>query len=470
MPGTNRRVTVVGLVLVSFMAALEATVVGTAMPSVVADLGDIALYGWVGASYLLASTVTIPIYGKLADIYGRKPVLLFGIALFLLGSLASGAAGSIHMLIVARTIQGLGAGSTLPISMTIVGDLFALEERAKVQGAFGSVWGAAGIAGPILAGLIVDVASWRWTFWINVPFGLTSILILTRGYRETPTHGRPSIDWAGAALLATGALCVLLAAEGTRPWVTGVFGMTLLGALSWVERRVKEPVIPLALLARRSVFVSSLSSAALGVIMMGTLMFVPLYVQGVLGGSPTEGGSAIAPMLVGWPIAAAVITRVIVRVGFAKPVLIGAVLCAGPLSGLVYALSHGSSLWTLRALAFATGLGMGSTNTAILLAVQSGVERAERGVATASVMFARSMGGAMGTGLMGALFAQKLGESLPSASVTALLGPERDVILKTVAGIQEALSHALLPVFVAIAGVSIVNLVVVGFYPRKSTA
>lgn len=467
---TNRPLTVAALLLAMFMSAMEATVVGTAMPTVIADLGGIALYGWVGAAYLLASTVTVPLYGKLADLYGRKYVILFGIALFLVGSIASGMAGSIEALIAARALQGLGAGAMQPITLTIVGDIFSLEERGRVQGAFGSVWGMAGIAGPLLGGFLVDALSWRWVFWINVPFGIASMLVLMHAYAEKPVPFRTvHVDWLGAGAIAAASVLLLVGAERTWPAVTIPLGLVLLVAFVVIERRAKSPVVPIPLLLRPAIGVASLSSALLGAAMMGAVIFTPLYAQGVRFATPTEAGATIAPMLVGWPIASAVANRVVLRFGFRAPVWIGAAVVITGLTGHLFAIESGASLWAIRAAMFVYGLGMGLTVTAQLLAVQSQVSHDERGVATATNLFSRSMGGALGVGALGAVLAAALGEHLSPETVSALLSPHG---ARSASGdaVAAALGDALAPVWWTLAALALVNVVVVAFYPKDSVA
>ncbi|HME91780.1 MAG TPA: MFS transporter, partial [Myxococcaceae bacterium] len=218
------------------MAALEMTVVSTAMPTVIGDLGGIQHYSWVFTAYLLASTVTVPLYGKLADLYGRKPIMLFGIALFLIGSAASGVSRSMTQLIVFRTIQGLGAGSMQPIALTIAGDIFELEERSRIQGIFGAVWGVAGLIGPMVGGLIVRYLSWHWVFYINVPFGIASAALLLVGLHEKVARKSHAIDWWGAVLLASGVLALLASSHGgpfAVVWLA--LAIALLAAFIWVE-------------------------------------------------------------------------------------------------------------------------------------------------------------------------------------------------------------------------------------------
>ncbi len=457
---THRPLTVVALVLAIFMSALEATVVGTAMPTIVSQLGGLALYGWVGSSYLLASTVTVPLFGRLADVYGRKPIVFVGVVLFLAGSLASGAATS---------IEGLGAGAMQPVTLTIVGDLFDVAERGKVQAAFGAVWATAAATGPLVGGLLVHALSWRWVFWINVPFGVVSMLVLALAYRESRREGRaPRIDWLGAALVATGSVALLLAAQGERTWLSLALGVGLLVAFGVWEARAPEPLLPLSLALRRDIGVASLSSGLLGAALMTSVLFVPLWAQGVRGASPTDAGATIAPMLIGWPIASALSSRVLARIGFRLPILVGSGVVLVSVTVLALLAETSVSLWAIRAAAFVFGLGMGLANTAILIGVQSAVGHEQRGVATASALFARSMGGALGVGVVGALFALRLAERLPPARVASMLAPDLDAAIDPVAA--DALAYGLAPVFVALVAVALVNALLVGLYPRTSSA
>lgn len=470
MAETQRRFTVFALLASIAMSALEATVVGTAMPTVIADLGGIDRYGWVGASYMLASTVSMPLYGKLADLYGRRPTLVFGIVLFGIGSFASGAATSMTMLIVARGVQGLGAGAMQPIAMTIVGDLFTLAERSRVQALFGSVWGISGIAGPIAGGVIVATIGWRWVFWINLPLGVLSIVLLLRSYHEAERPKvRVHIDWLGALVLAAASVAILIGAQRELPWITIPLGLLLAVTFVLIERRAQSPVLPLELVLRRGIAVASLSSLLLGASMMAAVMFVPLFAQGVLGASAPEAGATIAPMLVGWPIAAAMTSRALSRIGFRIPVIVGSFVVVIGLSAVAWLAHPGANLWALRAGMFVYGLGMGFTLTAQILAVQSSVTMSERGVATATNLFARSMGGALGAGALGAVFAAALGERLPADTVAALLDPHRRGEIATSA-ISDALAAGLAPIFQVAAALGLAALVVSFFYPRDVRA
>lgn len=465
---THRPLTVAALLLSMFMAAMEATVVGTAMPTVVADLGGLALYGWVGAAYMLASTVSVPVYGKIADLHGRKRVYVFGIALFLAGSLGSGAARTMGELIAARVIQGLGAGAMQPIALTIVGDIFTIEERGRIQGFFGAVWGVAGVVGPLLGGLIVHSFSWPWVFWINLPFGLASIAVVWRYFHEEKQkNGEAPLDWLGASLLTAGASLVLLGATGEHPLLTLPGGAAMIAAFAWVERRAADPVLPLGMVLDRAIGVATLSGLLLGAAMMGILMFVPLYAQGVLGRTPTESGAAVTPMLVGWPLASAVTSRLLVRTGFRAPVVLGSLVVTVSLAAFAALLSPEAPLFTVQLVMFVYGVGMGLANTALLIAVQASVPWNRRGVATATSMFSRSMGGALGAGVLGSLLAARLGTSLSPEKVTALLDPHDRAsgVVEVGADMIALLAGALGPLFWGLAVVAVLNLVAVAFYP-----
>jgi EmrB/QacA subfamily drug resistance transporter len=464
---THRPLTIIALLLSMFMSALEATVVGTAMPTIIADLGGIAHYGWVGAAYLLASTVSVPVYGKIADLFGRKRVLLFGIVLFLAGSTASGFANDIWTLIAARAFQGLGAGAMQPIALTIVGDIFTIEERGKIQGVFGAVWAIAGVAGPLVGGAIVHFWSWPWVFWVNIPFGFASMLILSRAYHENiAEHEELHFDWSGAAALTTASLLLLLGASREYPALTLPAGAALFALFVHLERRAKDPVLPLTMFQGRGIAVATIASALLGATMMGTLIYVPLFAQGVLALPPTQAGASVAPMLVGWPVASALTSRMLTRIGFRPPVVLGSAMIAAILSWFAIILGGRPSLLAMQAAMFIYGFGMGVANTTLIIAVQSSVEWRQRGVATASALFARSMGGALGVGALGAVLAGRLGGTMSPEQVSAVLDPHADRGLASPEVIA-ALSSALGPIFWVVFALAALNLMIVLFYPRS---
>jgi EmrB/QacA subfamily drug resistance transporter len=427
MRKTHRPLTTVALALSLFMAALEMTVVSTAMPTVVSDLGGIQHYAWVFTAYMLASTITGPIFGKLADLYGRKPILLFGIGLFLAGSVASGLSPSMEWLIAFRTIQGLGAGAMQPVTLTVVGDIYSLEERARVQGIFSGVWGLSGLLGPLAGGFIVRWLSWHWIFYINVPVGLATAALIVTCFHENVQKQRRTLDIAGAVLLALGVVALLLGAQGQgNRWVPLTLAAVLLAAFVLVERKVKEPVIPPSIFTIRAIVIASVASALFSAAMFGATTYVPLFVQGVLGRSPTEAGGMITPMLVGWPVCSLIAGRLLVRVGF-RPLIVGGLGAAGVSTVAMALLLKPGVPLLLPGLAMGVfGMGLGFAATALLIAVQTSVGWEMRGVATASNMFFRSVGGAVGVGAMGGVLVARLtaDPSVPVSAANELLGPE----------------------------------------------
>ncbi|WPB81867.1 MDR family MFS transporter [Archangium violaceum] len=427
MRTTHRPLTTVALALSLFMAALEMTVVSTAMPTVVGELGGLQSYAWVFTAYMLASTVTVPIYGKLADLYGRKPVLLFGIGLFLVGSVLSGLATSMNMLIAFRTLQGLGAGSMQPVALTIVGDLYTLEQRAKVQGVFSGVWGIAGLVGPLTGGLIVKYLTWHWVFFINVPVGLGAFALLVFFFHEQVQHKPQKLDYAGAVLLSAGVVALLFGVQGIgRNLPELLLGAVLLAAFVWVERRVAEPVIPMTIFKNPAITISAVAGALFSAAMFGATTYVPLYVQGVLGGSATLAGGMITPMIVGWPVASLFAGRLLLKTGF-RPLIVGGLGLSVIGTGAMALLLKPESSLLIPELAMALfGIGLGFTATSLLIAVQTSVGWELRGVATASHMFFRTIGGALGVGLMGGVVVSQLMKdpSVPLEAANELLGPE----------------------------------------------
>jgi EmrB/QacA subfamily drug resistance transporter len=281
----------------TFLAALDATVVGTAMPTVIGDLGGLPLYPWVFASYLVSATVTGPVFGKLSDTYGRKPIYLTGIFLFLLGSVLVGTSESMAALIFYRTLQGLGAGAVQPVAVTIVGDIFELETRARVQGLFGAVWGISAVVGPALGGLITDLASWRWVFYVNLPFGLAAAVLLALTLTESFERRPRRPDYLGTSLLTGGLVAVLFALLGDVPpaWTLALTlgGAATLALFVLVERRAQDPVVPLDLFAERLFAVSILGNLAVGGVLFGVSVYVPLFVQGALAGTAVTIGVAV---------------------------------------------------------------------------------------------------------------------------------------------------------------------------------
>lgn len=465
---TNRPLTVVALLLGLFLAAMEMTVVSTAMPTAVGDLGGIHLYAWVFAAYMLTATVTLPIYGKLADLYGRKPVMLIGIALFLGGSFLCGHAASMNTLILFRAIQGLGAGAIQPTAMTIVGDLFDVHQRARIQGILGAVWGIAGLIGPVLGGAIVHWLSWRWVFYVNIPLGLGCAAVLILAYHEKVKRHDHRLDFAGAALLSITVVLALLAArsraEGLGFLPAAAVALVL---FLWTERRADEPLLPLDLFSQRVMAVASATGALVGAAMISVVTFVPLYVQSVLGGSPTDAGTAIAPIAIGWPISSTLAGRMLPRTGYRALIRggLGLTFCAA--LGLSFLLRPGADLWSLRLVMFFYGLGLGFANTPLVIAVQSSVPWNRRGVATASTMFSRSIGGTLAVGVLGGVLAAALASGgAPPGAVDKLLGPERSFLPPAlVRSLSGALQEGMEGIFQAVAVIAFAGFVVSLLFP-----
>jgi EmrB/QacA subfamily drug resistance transporter len=440
-----------GVMLGMFLAALEATVVGTAMPTVIASLGGLDRYSWVFSAYLLTATVTVPVWGRLSDLYGRRPLYLGGIAFFLIGSTLSGASQTINQLIIFRAVQGLGAGALIPLSMTINGDIYTFKERARMQGWFSGVWGLASILGPLAGGFITDSLSWRWVFYINVPFGLAAAIVVGLALVEPKRTEKPVIDYAGALWLTASITCLLVAlVESANPevWTSPaellpVAGFFIFGALFiHTERRAREPIVPLSLFSNRVVAVGSVTSFLIGTAMFGAISFIPLFVQGSLGGTATEAGSVLTPFLLGWVLLAIVGGRLMLRVGYRPTVLAGLSILTVSF-GILSFFGRGTPRWALLFDMGLMGSGMGLVMLALLITMQNSVSRTQLGIVTSINQFARSIGGAVGVAVMGAVMAISLGMRLSDVQRTSGLSQSEVArIVRNPSAIVEPASRA----------------------------
>lgn len=452
-----------GVMLSIGLVAIDSTILATAVPAVVDDLGGFTQFPWLFSVYLLAQAVTVPIYAKLADQFGRKPVMLVGIGLFLLGSLLCGLAWSMGSLIAFRAVQGLGAGAVQPMGMTIVGDIYSMAERATVQGYLASVWAISSVVGPTLGGVFADYLSWRWIFFVNIPLGLAAATMIWRRFDERVERSRHRIDYAGAVLLAGGGVLLLLGLlEGGVRWdwaspasvAIFVVAAVLLVGFVLVERRAAEPVLPLWVFGHRVLLAAMLASLVVGILMMGLTTYVPLYAQNVLGHGAVVAGFALAGMTLGWPVAASTSGRIYLARGFRFTLLLGsgAAVVGGALLTLVGA---GSSIWLLGAASFVLGLGFGYVASPSIVAAQSSVTWQHRGVATGATMFARSVGSAIGVAVFGAIanavVADRIGDGTPRLED---LGP----------GVLDPAIHA---VFLVSVAVSVLLVLVAVLMPRK---
>ncbi len=487
---SERGPVLVAIMLSTGLVAIDSTIIATAVPSIVRQIGGFSHFPWLFSIYLLTQAVTVPLYGKFSDMIGRKPIMFIGIGLFLLGSVLCGFAWSMLSLIVFRGIQGLGAGAVQPMAMTIAGDLYTVEERARVQGYLASVWAAASVIGPTLGGVFSDYLSWRWIFFVNVPLGAVALVILTRNFKEQVQRRDHEVDYVGAGLLTVGCCLLILGLlEGGVAWawtsgtslVIFVCGAAALVAFVFVERRVAEPVLPLWVFSRRVLLSGNLAGVAVGAITLGMSSYVPTYVQGVLGTGALVAGLTLAVLTLGWPIGATFVGRIYMRVGFRDAALIGMVLV---LSGaFLFTLLTGTShVWQVGAACFVLGLGMGLSANPTLVAVQSVVGWDRRGVVTGTNMFARSIGSAVGVAVFGAIANSVLADrfahpptalagTLPhSVDATSLVlgGRHQGVSGAVTAFIRGSLAQATHEVFWALFFVAVGMALAVLLMPRRT--
>ncbi|WP_234018829.1 MULTISPECIES: MDR family MFS transporter [unclassified Streptomyces] len=474
MQSRNARGAVVAALMLSMaLAALDSTIVSTAVPQIVGDLGGFSVFSWLFSGYLLAVTVTLPVYGKLSDTLGRKPVLIAGSVLFLAGSLLCASAWNMGALIAFRVVQGLGGGAIQGTVQTLAADLYPLEQRPKIQAKLSTVWATSSVLGPALGGLLASTAGWRWIFLINLPIGAVALFLVVRHLHEPAREPgpRPRIDWAGAlAVFAAGGVLLMWLVQGGVAWAWDsapsiallCTGVALIGAVVLIERRAPEPILPGWVWKRRTIAAVNLALGAMGLLMVAPTTFLPTYAQSVLGLSPTAAGFVLSVMTLSWPISAALSQHVYRRIGFRDTALIGMTAALGLLIAFPL-LPFPGAVWQPTLLSLLLGAALGLFQLPLIIGVQSSVGWAERGTATASILFYRQIGQTVGAAVFGAVanavISGRLGAGTDLDSVTSDAGSE---------GVRRAIDAAVDSVYVGAACAAAVALAVLfALAPRR---
>jgi EmrB/QacA subfamily drug resistance transporter len=484
---TNRKMVTVAMLVAILLVAIDVTVVSTAMPRIVSDLSGLKLISWVFAIYTLTTSVTTPIYGKLSDLFGRKKVFITGVILFVAGSMLSGAAQTMTQLIWFRAFQGIGAGAVMPLTFTIIGDLYPGEQRAKMQGVFSSVWGIAGLLGPLVGGFFVDQISWRWIFYINLPVGLISLVLISVFFHETVELKKDrKIDYLGAITFTIGISTLLYALLNAGPgqkyaWNSAQIYMLFAVAVifivlfGYIETKVKEPMLPPSLFRIPVILVSNFIGILSSAVLIGVNVYLPMWIQTILGHSATSSGLTLMPMSIAWPLGATFAGRYMYKIGSKLTAVLGSV-CIALGSTWLIALELGSPYWYFVGIMIVIGLGMGYATTPTTVLVQSAVGWQMRGAATASNTFTRSIGQTVGIAVFGTIFNNSLitygkehsngawsgggniSNILSSKAINKL--PESAIDL-----IHNALAHGLHLVFILVFFIGVANLIVTFFLP-----
>ncbi|WP_096188285.1 MDR family MFS transporter [Evansella halocellulosilytica] len=486
---TKRPLVLAAVMLAMFMAAVEGTIVATVIPSIVSDLGGFALFSWVFSAYLLMQVVTIPIYGKLSDIFGRKLVFSIGITIFLFGSIMCGLAPSIEFLIISRFIQGAGAGAVQPIATTIVGDIYTKVERGKIQGYLASVWGVSSILGPVLGGVIVEFMHWKWVFFINVPFGLIAMAGVVVYLHENVEKRKLQIDYAGSGILLVSVTSLMVIfIQGGVQWewnspqiltLLGVFIVTF-ALFLWQENRAKDPVMSLSIWKHRLIVIANVASLTLGAVLIGVSSFLPTYVQIVLDQPAIIAGFALTMMSVGWPISSTLAGKWVVQKGSRQTAMFGGIsLMIGATIFLTLpTVQH--PIWAGLG-SFFIGGGMGFSTTTFIVSIQSSVSWRMRGVATASNMFMRLLGSALGVALLGGILNSRMQQYLRETGEELNIAPSLDVVnmmLDSVGReqfskteqefIQEGLSFSLNSVYIGVFIFAVISFIFIFSLPKTN--
>ena len=471
----RRRLVLAASVMATFMAAVESTIVATAMPTIVADLGGFSLFSWVFAAYLLAMAVTIPLYGRLADIYGRKRVFFAGTGIFLAGTSLCGFASTMGMLVLFRAIQGLGAGAIQPIASTVVGDIYTPAERARVQGLISSVFGVSAIVGPALGAFIVEHLHWSLVFWVNLPIGAASIVMYRLFLHERVEPKSHRVDYLGSILLAVGvgaAMLVLVQAGRLGPAAIGglaAFAAAALCGLIVQERRAAEPIVPFRLWRLRVIALANLGTFGTGASMMAVSAFLPAYVQGVMGQSAGVAGAVLGCQSVSWTLATFAAARVMIRTSYRVSAAMGgtALLLGGAMLAL---LRPDSSIFWAAGGSLVMGVGMGFCNPSFLVSIQASVGWGERGVATGGVMFMRMMGQSLGAAVFGAVVNFGIAARAPGAgdAVNRLMEPALRAGLGAaeIARLSAAVAASVHEIYLLVLVIAVATLVVALSFPK----
>ena len=459
MPGTLSREQVAGLAVVmigSFVAALDQSIVATVMPTVIGELGGIDRYALVFSAYLLVSTVATPLVGRLADLFGRTPVFVGGMLIFVVGSLGAGLSADMNQLVVSRAAQGLGAGALLPIGMTIAGDLFDVRGRARVQPLFSSVWIGAALVGPALGGILTQAYSWRWAFLVNVPIGLTAIVVLLLVYHERVEPSEDRVDWTGAALLTLASGGLLLALNGIAPLLTIGIAVVFIPLFIRVERSVAGPLIDLGLVRDPAIGPGIALNAVIGGMTFAVSTYLPPFLQGVQGRSPVEAGAIVAATSLGWSAGTVTMGLLLVRLGPRRSALLGT-LCWAIGAAVLTTLDRTSPLQLAAAAAATLGLGMGLAIFPVLVSAQSAVGWSRRGVMTSLLQFSLSLGAAISVAALGGLLITAMGAD--SAAVATLLDPagRKQLAEAQVSALAATLARGLHLVYIVMVGASVLG-------------
>lgn len=475
----QRSYILIGLLLSTFLAAIEGTVIGPAGPRIVSDLGGVELLSWVFTAYLLTMAVATPIFGKISDLYGRKPVFIIGSVLFLAGSLLSGLSQGMEQLILFRALQGIGAGALTPVTFTIIGDIYSIEERAKVQGWISSVWGISSLVGPLLGGYFVDSLNWRWVFGFNIPFGLLSLLFIMKHFSERVEKRKVSIDVPGAVTFTVGVTALLLGlATGgqqlawSSPLLIGIFAVALVSLVLFfiVERKAAEPLVPLKLFRIRDIAYSNLTSLLASALLIGLTSYLPLWIQGVLGKNATLSGLVLAPMSLSWMLGSVLGARWIISRGSRQTSLIGMTIIALAALGMAFMNEH-TSIYVLMLLNALYGIGFGFSFAVFTIIAQSSVHYHLRGASTALNSFVKSIGQTIAVTVFGMLINLGITSRLPEPAVGAepiaqndinnLLSPEKVHLLpqELWEQLKHTLSGSLGVLFIVMAIVAVVGLI-----------